>query len=352
MRQQLLTRDQFRSQVFQRDRNVCVVCKAPAQDAHHIIERRLWKDGGYYLDNGASLCGLCHLLAERTAISVEEIREKAGITKPIIPEHLYSDVRYDKWANVILPNGQRLKGELFDDPSVRKVLELDLSVWHSFTDYVKYPRTYHLPWSPGVSKDDRVMEDLSVFEGKQIVMTEKMDGENTTMYDGYIHARSVESGHHPSRAWVKQLHAKIGHNIDDGWRICGENLYAKHSIQYEDLDSYFLVFSIWNENNVCLSWEDTLLYSKVLDLHTVPLIYSGEWNPDRVTSAFEAYKKNQEREVEGYVVRLASEFHYSQFRHSVAKYVRKNHIQTHGHWMREQMVLNRTKEYVNTTRSN
>jgi 5-methylcytosine-specific restriction endonuclease McrA len=46
----LLTRDEFRVGVFARDGKTCVACGKPGQDAHHIIERRLWPDGGYYLD--------------------------------------------------------------------------------------------------------------------------------------------------------------------------------------------------------------------------------------------------------------------------------------------------------------
>ena len=54
---ELLSRDDFRELTFQRDGHRCVLCGAPAQDAHHIIERRLFPDGGYYLGNGASVCG-------------------------------------------------------------------------------------------------------------------------------------------------------------------------------------------------------------------------------------------------------------------------------------------------------
>ena len=71
----LLTRDKFREGVFERDNHKCVICQAPAQDAHHIIERRLFPDGGYYLDNGSSLCGDCHYKAEQTVITPQEIRE-------------------------------------------------------------------------------------------------------------------------------------------------------------------------------------------------------------------------------------------------------------------------------------
>ncbi|MEL7307213.1 MAG: RNA ligase family protein, partial [Pseudomonadota bacterium] len=39
--------------------------------------------------------------------------------------------------------------------------------------------------------------------------------------------------------------------------MCGENLYARHSISYNNLPSYFMAFSVWNELNQCLSWQDT-----------------------------------------------------------------------------------------------
>lgn len=45
----LLTRDVFRRSVFARDNHTCVVCGEPAHDAHYIMERRLWPDGGSYL---------------------------------------------------------------------------------------------------------------------------------------------------------------------------------------------------------------------------------------------------------------------------------------------------------------
>src|SRR5271163_4187653 len=51
----LLTREEFKQKVFQRDNNLCIVCQAPAVDAHHLIERKLFADSGYYLDNGVSV---------------------------------------------------------------------------------------------------------------------------------------------------------------------------------------------------------------------------------------------------------------------------------------------------------
>ena len=202
-------------------------------------------------------------------------------------------------------------------------------------DRYKYPRTRHLPWSCGVSSDDLRSYNLSNFEGKEVVVTEKMDGENTTMYRDGIHARSLDSSHHPSRNWVKALHGRIGWRTPEGWRICGENLYARHSIAYDQLPSFFMVFSIWASNNMCLSWDDTVAWAKMTDLVTVPEIERGIFNGDRLQSLI--FDTNK---IEGYVVRLASSFSYGDFDRSVAKWVRESHVQTDEHWMHKAVVPN------------
>ncbi len=326
----LLTRDEFREGVFKRDAHKCVVCKNPAQDAHHIIERRLFPDGGYYIDNGASLCSIHHIQAEQTVLSCETLRELAGIKKPVLPPHFYSDVRYDKWGNVyIRNNSQRCAGELFYDESVQKILN-SVQQEVPFTHYVKYPRTYHLPFSEGVNRDDRVLEDCSIFVGKKVVVTEKMDGENCSIYKDFIHARSLDGRDHWSRSWVKNLQAQIGYELDDGWRICGENLFAKHSIGYSSLESYFYAFSIWNEFNECLSWDDTVLYCNLLNLITVPVLYRGVWDENLIKGL---YSQDKREKMEGFVVRSVEKFSYFEFGKNVAKFVRKEHVGTSHHWM-------------------
>jgi len=129
----LLTRDQFRNEVFQRDNHKCVVCLKPAVDAHHIIERKLFDDGGYYLDNGVSVCEKHHLLAEQTIISCDELRRAAKITKIVLPENFQPDRKYDKWGNIVLTNGKRLKGPMFEQESVQKILKY-ASLLHLFEE--------------------------------------------------------------------------------------------------------------------------------------------------------------------------------------------------------------------------
>ncbi len=272
----LLSRAEFREAVFSRDKGKCVFCSEKAVDAHHIMERRLWPDGGYYIENGASVCEEHHLACERTDISTESVRDACLITDTLLPPHLEKRTAYDKWGNPVLPDGRRLRGELFFDPSVQKILELKLSL---FTTWVKYPRTAYLPWSSGAGADISI--DTGVFCNRRVIVTEKMDGENTTLYRDYIHARSLDSRHHVSRDWVKKLQSEIGWEIPDGWRVCGENMWAKHSIFYQDLTSYFLAFGIWNEFNICLSWDETVSWLDILGLKIVNILYDGVYDEQK-----------------------------------------------------------------------
>lgn len=201
----------------------------------------------------------------------------------------------------------------------------------------KYPRTYHLPWSLGKTNDDKTLRSTDHFIGKEVVVTEKMDGENTTLYRDYVHARSLDGRHHPSRNWVKSLQATIGHQIPENWRVCGENLYARHSIGYTELSSYFMAFSCWNDENICLDWDSTCQICADLNLITVPLLWRGIYNEDTIHEV----TKDLDTEIhEGYVVRLASEFRYEDFNISVAKCVRANHVQSEDHWMHQQIIPN------------
>lgn len=282
-----------------------------------------------------SLCAPCHLKAEDTTLSCEALREAAKITAPVLPPQLTADQRYDKWGNPVLPNGTRLRGELFYDEPVQKVLAPVLSL---FTDRVKYPRTYHLPWSPGRSADDRVLPSLDGFVGEDVVVTAKMDGENTTLMRDCLHARSLDWEPHPSRTMIKALHARVAPDIPAGWRLCGENLQAVHSIRYTHLPNVFLLFSVWDERNRCLSWAETLDWASLLDLETVPVLYRGPWDEALVRALHESTREGDP--CEGYVVRTSEGFPYADFKRRVGKYVRAAHVQTDQHWMRRAVELN------------
>lgn len=206
-------------------------------------------------------------------------------------------------------------------------------------NFKKYPRTFHLPWSQALTSDDKLLKSLSVLEKSEVIVTLKMDGENTSMYHNGIHARSMESKHHWSRNWVKQLQGQLAHLIPESLRICGENLYGKHSIGYDNLPSYFMVFSIW-EGETCWDWDKTVAMAQNLGLEMVPVIYRGKFDKKSIEAAFKPYAN----EHEGYVVRVTGEIAYSDFDKAVGKFVRQNHVQTDKHWMTHSTIKNNLKD--------
>ena len=204
----------------------------------------------------------------------------------------------------------------------------------------KYPRTRHACWSRTIGEDDKVHESMDKFHGMEVVVTEKMDGENTSMYRDHYHARSIDSRNHYSRNAVKQIWGNIRYMIPEGYRVCGENLYAEHSIAYTDLDSYFHGFSVWNDKNIALSWDDTLKFFSDVGVTPVKELYRGVYNEELIKSLWD---KSKHFQMEGYVIRYAGEIPYDEFGNLVAKFVRKGHVTTTEHWMTKAIVANKLK---------
>ncbi len=334
-----MLRDEFRNAVFERDQHKCVVCGIPAVDAHHIMERRLFNAAdpvpfGYDIDNGASLCSEHHLQAESTYLSTAQLRELAGITRVVLPAHLDDDEQYTKWGDVLMEHGLRSPGELFDDESVQKIIRPFLPL---YTEDVKHPRTFHLTYSHQRGEDDKTLKNQDHFAGQEVVVTAKMDGENTTMSPTMIHARSLTYTGHPSHSRMKALYAQLKWDIPPHMRICGENLFGRHTIYYQHIPAYFLVHSGWVKRQ-CLSWGETVEWAALLDLQVVPVLYRGVYDEKLIKSLYQDQLNGDD--LEGFVVRLAGSFSLKDFQLSVAKYVDKPIDATH-HWYHEMFRSNK-----------
>ena len=239
-------------------------------------------------------------------------------------------------------------------------------------NYYRFPRTFHFEFSESLQNDDRMLHSLSALKNRRIIVSEKLDGENATLGRNYIHARSTSSKDHPSRHFVKSIHASFKHLIPEGWRICGENMFALHSIYYTGLPSYFFVFAIFNEYNEEIPWDETVAMCNDLGLIHVPVLYDGIWDLDKIkecytgVSAYEGWQPKKtvadfktfrkmildgdkieqfaDPTQEGYVTRVSDGFHYDNFASHTAKFVRKSHVACSDHWMSEQIIKNKLKE--------
>jgi len=208
----------------------------------------------------------------------------------------------------------------------------------------KYPRTFHLPWSPGGTSDDKRLSDVSALVGAEIVVTEKCDGSNLTYTRKSVFSRS-HSGPpgHPSFDLAKATHARIAHELSEGISVFCEYCYAVHSIAYQGLPSYSLVFGVRDDVlGVFWDWDMVAAQAADLGLPTVPVLFRGT-----VSSAEElrALTERLSREPstyggprEGIVARAVTSFPESEFGKRVAKWVRKDHVQTDEHWLHQAIV--------------
>ncbi len=327
----LLSRDEFRESVFKRDGHKCVMCTMPSIDAHHIFDRKLFDNGGYYLSNGASLCTDHHIEAEKCELSVEEIRHAAGITEIILPEGLTPGIIYDKW------------GQEVDEGILSR----------------KYGRTYHFNFSPGTTSDDRIAhhywDDLKNID--QLVITEKLDGENNCLSEHGVFARSHAAT--TESRWTQDIRQRwqaMKYDLKGGVQIFLENMYAIHSIEYRNLDHHYYVFAV-RENGRCMGWDEVKFWADSFDLPTVPvleiinpsllkeedfkasIIQYATMKSDldsfnHVMDEFGNIINGNPCTREGIVVANTEEYLLRNFDKNVFKYVRAKHVKTDEHWTR------------------
>lgn len=200
--------------------------------------------------------------------------------------------------------------------------------------FVKYPRTPHLSYSPGKTAGDKLLENEDCFKGKNVVVLEKLDGENTTITSKHCYAKSLDSIAHWSRDHVVRLQGNIAPLLPETLRLHGENVYATHTIAYKGLPDYYFLFGA-SQDEVFLSWEEVLKIASEYYFFYPKVIYQGKYDKGLIQSAWAQYKQEPLycKEPEGYVIRNTESFLLDEFRENVAKYVRQNYVQVDQHWM-------------------
>lgn len=143
-----MNRLDFKKAVLSRDQDKCVICQRRPDVVHHIMERKLFPDGGNEIDNGVSLCEAHHWAAETTVLSTAELRQAAGIIRIILSPY-FGPGEYDKWGNIITSSGIRHPGPLYREENVQIVLKMG-DMLDKFSNIVHVLRT--CPFRPAREK--------------------------------------------------------------------------------------------------------------------------------------------------------------------------------------------------------
>lgn len=304
-----LTRDQFRSQTFERDGNTCVFpgCGLPAVDPHHIMERALWLKTdrcpeGYLLNNGASLCEKHHIAAEQNHFPPQALRWLLDLPT-VLPQQLDPAKLWDKWGEEIpqAPN-------------------------------TKWPRTPYFPFSPSIETGDTTI-DPSLLVNKPLVLTKKMDGANVTITREKVTSRNGDTANGPQFDPLKALHAGFRWNIPENVILYGEWLFARHSIAYEGdlaLDDLLMIFGIYEpKHQLFWGWDQVLGFCGENCFTTVPVIENVEFDAEwKLTGhLWEVFYEVVGEGHEGIVARSRYPFHHQQWGQNAGKMVREDHNQ-------------------------
>lgn len=214
---------------------------------------------------------------------------------------------------------------------------------------MKYGRTWHYPFSPGTTSDDRINHDYwaDISAISRLVHTEKLDGENNCLSRHGVFARSHAAP--TTSAWsqrIRQYWEIVKGDLGD-LEVFGENLYAVHSIVYPQIADHFFVFAV-RLHERWLSWEETKFYAAMLGLPTVPELKmistplnKGSFEADVLQMAQQPgtygsvdILSGRPCSMEGIVTRNAESYTVADFSKNVFKYVRKGHVKTNEHWTR------------------
>lgn len=217
----------------------------------------------------------------------------------------------------------------------------------------KYNRTLHLPWSPGKGSDDKVATSVESLLKRPIIITEKIDGSNASLeFDGCFARTHSGPPTHLSFDGLKALHAQVKHNIPKNIQIFGEWCYALHSISYDKLPDYFLMFGIREldkredtDLSFWYAWGELKEWALDFKIPTVPSLWEGTVSSEKelkvLTEKLVSEPSAFGTTREGVVIRIADVFSDSEFSNCVMKYVRANHVQTDEHWKDQEIIRNK-----------
>lgn len=233
---------------------------------------------------------------------------------------------------------------------------------------MKFPRTYHLPWSPNKGKDDKVHSDVSFLLNRPIVITEKIDGENQCWTYTNFHVRSEDSDGGVLRSFSKNLWASKRYLLQPGKFYFVEDISNEHTIKYPNQNNKVFLIAVCDTSEpntmTWLNWDEILYEANEIGLPTVPELYTGiltnQVSLAKITKELALLKPTtlggkleyfelmtpkvpDEYRMEGVVVRPCEDF--TDYTANTAKFVREKHVlENSEHWQQKQYARLRHRE--------
>lgn len=221
-------------------------------------------------------------------------------------------------------------------------------------DFYKFPSTPHLALlGDVVVRGDKVMSESerNDFLRHELMVEEKVDGANLGIsFDTSGNIRVQNRGaylHLPSSGQWKKLFEWLAPKTDvlfeqltDRYILFGEWCYAQHSVNYDRLPDWFLVFDVFDKRNsrfLSCSRRDTII--RALGIAQVPMIKRGHFSLSELSKLL-SQSCLSDKPAEGLYFR----FDKGDWLVQRAKLVRPAFIQSVGqHWSRSDIKVNRLR---------
>lgn len=207
---------------------------------------------------------------------------------------------------------------------------------------MKFPRTYHLPYSPGKTSDDKAHSVAHIetnFLGKLLYITEKLDGECQYWDNASYHLRSESSTGDYLRSRSKSKWASIAYKIPSHIGLYIEDISNEHSIRYVNKDNpFYLIAAFDKESKHLFSYEYLEQLACAYTLQVIPLLgkqfISSYTDLEESVVTTTSNSSTLGGDLEGVVLypKLDNVL-ISGWSDNTAKWVRKDHVKTTEHWI-------------------
>lgn len=213
------------------------------------------------------------------------------------------------------------------------------------SDFFRFPHTPHIAWlGDDIPRDDKVLspnEVDSLLSGA-VVVEEKLDGANLGISispEGDIRAQNRgQYLHLPMKGQFEKLNSWLITRSDALFDALGEDLVlfgewcaARHSLDYDQLPDWFLVFDVY-DRKAGKFWSTTRRnrLAEQLALYVVPQLMNGKVTVNALKDLLQLKSSSfRNGPLEGIVIRRES----AEWLESRAKLVRPDFVQAIGeHW--------------------
>lgn len=221
------------------------------------------------------------------------------------------------------------------------------------SDFFRFPHTPHIAWlGNGTPRDDKVLspQEADNLLSNDVIVEEKLDGANLGISlspEGDVRAQNrgqylqlpMKGQFEKLNSWLKSRSDALFDTLGDDLILFGEWCAARHSLDYEHLPDWLLVFDVYDKKS--RQFWSTARRNKLADqlaLPVVPQLMSGNVTvsalKDLLQQKSSAFRNGP---LEGVVIRQES----AEWLESRAKLVRSDFVQEIGeHWSHRRIEWN------------